>query len=126
MDEAARQGAAPVDGTAPVNDDERRVQDVEADIRQTREQLGETVEALAAKADVKAQARQRVAEIKETALHKKEELSTKAKANSPDGVSSAGRQAQAKAKENPLVVAAVAGLLVGFLLGRRRARRRRD
>jgi hypothetical protein len=41
--------------------------DVRADIERTRQQLGETVEALAAKADVKARARQKVTEAREQA-----------------------------------------------------------
>jgi septal ring factor EnvC (AmiA/AmiB activator) len=41
-------------------DDERKLAD---EIEQTREQLGETVQALAAKADVKARAQDKVAEL---------------------------------------------------------------
>ena len=44
------------------------------EIAQTREQLGETVEALAAKADVKAQAKERVEEGKEQAKAKVAEV----------------------------------------------------
>jgi len=40
------------------------------DITRTREELGETIEALAAKADVKARAQESVAEVKQRALAK--------------------------------------------------------
>lgn len=49
-------------------------QAIEADIAHTRQQLGDTVEALAAKADVKAQARDKVADVKGQATEKVNEL----------------------------------------------------
>jgi hypothetical protein len=44
-----------------------------AEIEETREELGDTVEALAAKTDVKARAKERADELKSSALHKKDE-----------------------------------------------------
>ena len=60
---------------APVTDDDPKVEHVEhsddpdeirAQIEETRHELGETVEALAAKADVKAQVKEKVETTKET------------------------------------------------------------
>ncbi|MEO3757579.1 DUF3618 domain-containing protein [Mycobacterium sp. B14F4] len=49
------------------------IQDIEADIEQTRAELGETVEALTAKMDVKERAREKVDETKERAREKVDE-----------------------------------------------------
>ena len=42
----------------------RQPEEIRSDIEETREQLGETVEALAAKADVKGQAKAKVEDVK--------------------------------------------------------------
>lgn len=93
-------------------------QEIQRDIEQTREQLGDTVEALARKADVKAQAKQKVEDTKASMAEKKEQLLDKAGKASPDGVRSASTQASQKARENPLPVAATGAFLAGFLAGR--------
>lgn len=57
---------------APVTDDDPKVEhsddpdEIRAQIEETRHELGETVEALAAKADVKAQVKDKVETTKET------------------------------------------------------------
>ena len=43
----------------------RQPEEIRSEIEETREQLGETVEALAAKADVKGQAKAKVEDVKE-------------------------------------------------------------
>lgn len=91
---------------------------IERNIEQTREELGETVEALAHKTDVKAQAKQKVEETKAAAADKKDELLGRAKAASPDSASEAANLASQKARENPLPVAAAGAFAVGFLFGR--------
>lgn len=48
------------------------VADLEADIETTRKELGETVQALSNKLDVKQRAREKVVEIKEQAVHRVE------------------------------------------------------
>jgi ElaB/YqjD/DUF883 family membrane-anchored ribosome-binding protein len=58
--------------------DEAKVADLRADIAQTRENLGETVEALAAKADVKARAQDKVDEVKARAQEQVEQVRDKA------------------------------------------------
>ncbi len=127
-------------------DDRKRTADaaktpdeIRADIEATREQLGDTVEALAAKTDVKARAHDRVEEIKTDARAKAEEVKAKVKdataggasGSSDPGAPSTGEQVAAGANQavetaraNPLPVAVGAALLLGFLIGRRRGRRR--
>lgn len=75
---------------------------IQADIEQTRRELGETAEALAAKLDVPAQVHAKVEETKERVAEKVEPV-----------------------RQNKVpIAAAVAGLLVLVLLRRRRQRRR--
>jgi ElaB/YqjD/DUF883 family membrane-anchored ribosome-binding protein len=62
------------------------------DIDRTREQLGETVEALAAKADVKAQAKQKASDVQAQAKQKASEVQAQAKQKAGEV------QAQAKQK----------------------------
>jgi uncharacterized protein DUF3618 len=88
------------------------------EIEETRRELGDTVEALAAKADVKARVKDKVGATKESAAQKKDELLGKARETSPDSVSAGASQATQKAKENPLPVAAAGAFAVGFLIGR--------
>src|SRR3954470_19778479 len=67
------------------DDEEKTPEQLRAEIEETREDLGDTVEALAAKTDVKTRARERADELKRTALAKKEDLVSKAKQASPGG-----------------------------------------
>ena len=55
-------------------------QEIEQEIEQTREQLGATVEELAARADVKARAQEKAAELKASAQARAAEVSGRAKA----------------------------------------------
>ena len=121
-------------------------EELRSDIAQTREELGDTVEALAAKTDVKARARERVEELKSTAFAKRDELTAKVKDATPGGngggaaaagggeggapgSASTASSAQVKAKEasqqamtfarqNPIPVAVAGGVLLGFLVAR--------
>jgi hypothetical protein len=88
------------------------------EIEETRREMGDTVEALAAKADVKARMKHKVEATKESAAQKKDDLLGKARETSPDSVSAGAAQATQKAKENPLPVAALGAFAGGFLLGR--------
>ncbi len=60
------------------------IDDIQADIERTRQELGETVEALSAKADIKARAQDKAAHIKEAvteqAAHTKDVIAEKANA----------------------------------------------
>jgi Protein of unknown function (DUF3618) len=88
------------------------------EIEETRREMGDTVEALAAKADVKARVREKMESTKESAAQKKDDLLGKARETSPDSVSAGASQATQKAKENPLPVAAMGAFVAGFLIGR--------
>lgn len=117
MDEAARTG-----GT-PVSEDERSPEQIRADIDRTREEVGDTVEALAEKTDVKRQVQQQVDDIKTRLGRRRQELSAKAKRATPDGAQEGGQQVVTKVKENPAPVALAGALVVGYLLGRQGGRR---
>jgi ElaB/YqjD/DUF883 family membrane-anchored ribosome-binding protein len=91
---------------------------IEREIEQTRQELGDTVEALSRKTDVKAQARRKLEETKASVAEKKDELLGKAQEVSPDGAAAAVTQASEKARDNPVPVAAVGAFFAGFLAGR--------
>ena len=91
---------------------------IREEIEETRRELGDTVEALAAKADVKARMREKVVSTKDSAAQKKDDLMGKARQTSPDSVAAGASQATQMAKENPLPVAAVGAFVGGFLMGR--------
>ena len=97
-----------------------------AEIERTRLELGETVAALAEKTDVKARAKEKVAEVKETVTRKKSELVSQTRNGSADrsgsATGSAMEQVRAKAQEKPVHTAAMAAFAGGFLLGRITAR----
>jgi Protein of unknown function (DUF3618) len=103
-------------------DEQRAPEEIRADIEQTREEVGDTVEALAAKADVKAQAKQRFDEVKSNVRAKKDELTAKGGASA--GAQQGGRQVVDKARENPAPVALAAAALFGFFVSRLTDRRR--
>jgi ElaB/YqjD/DUF883 family membrane-anchored ribosome-binding protein len=88
------------------------------EIEETRRELGDTVEALVGKTDVKARMHDKVGSTKESVAQKKDDLFGKARATSPDSVSAGASQATQKAKENPLPVAAVGAFVAGLLIGR--------
>ena len=104
-------------------DQSKSPEELREQIEQTREQLGDTVEALAEKSDVKGQARQRISAVKDTAQQKKDEYVAKAKQSTPDSASAGAQQAAATVQQKPVPFTAagafVAGLLIGWLLGRR-------
>ena len=113
---AGRSSGAAVTAPAPTSSDTAVLR---ADIERTRLALGDTVEALAGKTDVKARAKSKVAEVR----HDVTEKLGRARENGPDGASAAARQMRAKAQANPVPTAAAAALLGGFLLGRITKRR---
>ncbi len=85
MDEAARPSGPAVD------EPKRGPQQIREDIEQTREELGETVEALAAKTDVKAQARAKVDETKQRALDTVETVRERVVGTKPADLKEAAR-----------------------------------
>ena len=124
MDQDERaEGAAMSTAAEPEKTEETRTpEEIRADIDQTREEVGDTVEALAAKTDVKAQARQRIDEVKGNARAKVDEVKTKAQSSTPASAQQGGQQVVAKVRENPAPLALGAAVLVAFLIGRRTAR----
>jgi hypothetical protein len=124
-------------GTQRVGEaEDKSPEQLRAEIDQTREGLGETVEALAAKTDVKTRARAKAEEVKATALRKKDELLAKAKQSTPAGGSAAVgtaadssaattrtpnaavEQLKGLAEENPVPTAAFAAFIGGVAFGR--------
>jgi ElaB/YqjD/DUF883 family membrane-anchored ribosome-binding protein len=99
------------------------VAQLRADIEHTRLRLGDTVEALAGKTDVKARAKGKVAEIRGNVSRKGSALKGSARNSGPDGANAAAVQVRAKVRANPVPAAAVAALVGGFLLGRITKRR---
>jgi ElaB/YqjD/DUF883 family membrane-anchored ribosome-binding protein len=93
------------------------------EIERTRQDLGDTVAALAEKTDVKARAKEKVSEVRQNVTEKKTELMGRARESSPDGANSAAVQVRAKAQENPIPSAALAAFVGGFLFGRITKRR---
>lgn len=123
MDEGARTSGQAVDAG-------RQPDEIRSDIAGTREELGETVEALAAKTDVKAQAQDRVEEAKAQARSRVESVKERAESardaageRTPDSAAQGLDDLKRKASENPAQSAAIgafaAGVLVGLILGRR-------
>jgi ElaB/YqjD/DUF883 family membrane-anchored ribosome-binding protein len=112
---------------------ERSPEEIREDIEQTREELGETAAAAAEKADVKKQAKKKVSgakdkatakieEVKQTATAKKEEVTDKTGQATPDSAQDVVQRVQQFAQENPVPLAVGGALLVGYVVGRRRAR----
>jgi hypothetical protein len=68
------------DGLPPEPGPGAGTDELQADIEKTREQLGETVSALAGKADVKGRVQEKAAETKDALVQRTHELSVKTKA----------------------------------------------
>lgn len=121
MDEGASEGRPTVTGNG--ESAQKTPEELREDIEQTRQGLGDTVEALAEKTDVKTQAKDRVSAAKESALHKKDEFVSRAKQATPDSASSGAQQVVSTIKRDPVpftgIAVFAAGLLVGWLIGRR-------
>jgi chromosome segregation ATPase len=109
--------------TAAENSPQKSPEELREEIDQTREQLGDTVEALAAKTDVKSQARERIAAVKESAQQRKDDLMTRAKQATPDSAGAGAQELTSTVQRKPVPFAAAgaftAGLLVGWSLRRR-------
>ena len=105
--------------TAPTPEQTDSTEALRVEIERTRLALGDTVEALAGKTDVKARAKGKAAEVRHTVT----ERLGRARQAGPDGPSAAAGQVRAKAQANPIPTAAAAALVGGFLLGRITKRR---
>jgi hypothetical protein len=116
-DEGAPQGAPPADArTGPPGD----VQELKHEIEQTREQLGETVERLVAKADVSARARDKAAELTGRAAA----IGGPVWGAAPEPVRQAVAKGADGARRHAAPLAMAAGMLIlGYLTIRWRRRR---
>ena len=110
-------------GTSASTDEKPDIDQLQADIEQTRAELGETVEALTAKLDVKSRAKERLNQYK---THASGQVST-AQARAVDLTKSARTAATTEdGKPTPTVLAGAAAVLVttltalGLTLWRRR------
>jgi ElaB/YqjD/DUF883 family membrane-anchored ribosome-binding protein len=123
----------PTAGAAPEGEPQSPEQ-IRAEIERTQQELGDTVEALAQKTDVKAQASARLDAAKESiqeTVHSaresiagtRDEFVSKVKQATPESAGAGAQQMSATVQEKPLPFAAagafVAGVLVGWLIGRR-------
>lgn len=114
-------GQDPSPGRATMSEP-RDPEELRAEIEETRRELGDTVAALSAKTDVKAQARARVEEVKTEAAHKREALLGRARSLSGDDMSAAAAGGTRRVRQNPLPAATAGAFLAGFLVGRLSAR----
>jgi ElaB/YqjD/DUF883 family membrane-anchored ribosome-binding protein len=105
-------------GVTPTDDPDR----LRRDIQQTREELGDTVEALSDKADVKGQVSQKIDERKTALRDKVSGARQRASEATPEDAKRAAVNVRHQAESRPLP--AIAGaLVVGFLLGRTLSKR---
>lgn len=124
MDEATREGRPAMTPSPDETEDQQKSpEELRHEIEQTREDLGDTVEALAEKTDVKARAKDRLSAVKDTAQQKKDEFVSKAKEATPDSANAGAQQIASTVQRKPVPFTAAgafaAGVLVGWLLGRR-------
>ena len=115
MDQAPRTEGPRMTDQEAAREEPRPPEEIRRDIEETREDLGDTAEALAGKTDVKGQAKARADQIKQRAQEKLRQTT-------PESASAGASQVASAARENPMPVAVagafVAGVLVGWLLGR--------
>jgi gas vesicle protein len=96
--------------------------EIRNEIERTRDEMGDTVEALSYKADVPARAKGWVSDKKDTVVSAvagtKDTIASKASDVTPDGarVAASGRRLAVVAQANPLGMA-IGGAAVGFLAG---------
>jgi hypothetical protein len=93
-------------------------EEIRAEIETTRDRMGETVDALAQKADIKSRMKDSIGDTKDRVKSQFQSVSSKAGDAAPDmdGVRQGAGQAAGIAQENPLGLA-IGGLAVGFLAG---------
>jgi hypothetical protein len=102
--------------------EQKTPEEIRSDIEQTRAELGDTVEALGAKTDVKGQAKAKVDDVKTSVQDKVTGAASAAKEATPSGAQQGGQAAVARVKSNPLPFAVGLALVLGVLIGRRGGR----
>jgi ElaB/YqjD/DUF883 family membrane-anchored ribosome-binding protein len=98
--------------------------EVRAAIEQDRLELADTVQALAAKADVKSRVRETVSKNADGLQRKASDTASKVRAVTPEQIRSGARTAAGSARQRPFPLGVAAALVVGLLLGRRWGRKR--
>jgi ElaB/YqjD/DUF883 family membrane-anchored ribosome-binding protein len=122
---------APVVEQTPESEPSSDPDELRGQIEETRADLGDTVEALAAKADVKAQVKEKVEAGKEQIKEKQEQASAKlaevrdkvgdkVSGATPDQAREVVGSLPERIKGQPLPAVFLAGFLLGWLLGKRR------
>lgn len=101
---------------APVGD--HGPDEIRREIEQTRQELGDTVAALAHKTDVKGRAKERVHHARETVSEKRGAVTGKVQEVTPQAAASAVGQVASRARENPVPLAVAGAFAVGFVAGR--------
>ena len=112
----------------------REPKDIEEEIEQTREELGDTVAAVTEKADVKKQAKRKASGAKKKATETKDaakqkasetrhEAAAKLNEMTPESTDAGMQQARQLARDNPVPVivgmAAFGSFILGWVMGRR-------
>jgi Protein of unknown function (DUF3618) len=116
-------------GSADEGSGTRDPEQIEREIEQTREELGETVAAVAEKTDVKgkakrkanqtkARAKSKAEEVKQTAGLKREQLGAKAHDVTPESAAAGAQRAATAVREKRAPVAIAAAFVAGFAVGR--------
>jgi ElaB/YqjD/DUF883 family membrane-anchored ribosome-binding protein len=100
----------------------RTPEEIRAEIEETREEVGDTVEALAAKSDVKAQARERVEEVKGNVRAKADQVKDRVRSSTPESAQQGGARAIEAVRSNPAPFVLIGAVVVAFLVGRRTGR----
>jgi hypothetical protein len=90
-------------------------EEIQQEIEATREELGDTVAALAAKTDVKRHVKQKLQDAKQALGGKRDQLAGAAKDASPETATTIGNELTVKARENPVAAAAAGGFALGLL-----------
>jgi transcriptional regulator len=90
-------------------------EELRREIEQTRAELGETVEALAAKADVKARAQEAVEDVKHRVHEAADEAKVRARGAVDTVAYQVGKQREKVAELSPAVRTAIAAVAVGLL-----------
>ena len=128
MDQDQGSVGAPLEGAQPAaspqsGGDQPSPRELREDIEKTREEMGDTVEALAAKTDVKARAEAKVSEAKAGVAERRDEVVGKVREATPQSAIQGAGQVAGAARRKPVPTAAAGafagGVLIGYLLGRR-------
>jgi hypothetical protein len=110
-------------GAAPSGAGAKSPDEIRAEIEDTRQQLGDTVEELAARTDVKARAKDRLDVTRRRIARISGEAATRAKASTPESAGAGAHQVAAVIAAKPVPFATAGafttGVFIGWLVARR-------